>query len=147
MTVLPKARQAARRLAVVTGRVCAGCESVTSARCCSPDFCRIVRAGLEVEGLEIPPEPGGYGVPFLDPEHGCTVPPELRPGCTGFVCARAGPDVMRERTKLMRRLLDDPLAARLADQGSRLAGEFLARTLGVDVGTLEQVRDLLGGVL
>lgn len=144
--VLPKARQAARRLQVVTGRWCAQkCAHVTRARCCSPDFCRIVRAGLEAEGLEIPPEPGGYGVPFLDPEHGCTVAPELRPGCTGFVCTGAPRSLLAERHELMGRLMSDPLASRLADSGSALAGEFLARELGIHGEALEQVRDLLGG--
>lgn len=101
---------AARRLATITGERCARCPGVGPERCCADAFCEVVERGLRHTGRPVPERTGHPKARFLGPT-GCVLPPELRPGCTGFVC---GPWKQRDRAfrreveRLEARVFADP---------------------------------------
>lgn len=93
MKLLPKAARDLRRAAALTKPFCDRCTG-PARRCCDEVFCAAVQRGLEFAGLPVPEKPGAHGVPFLGP-NGCTVPPEHRPGCSGFGCDQVPLEVRR----------------------------------------------------
>lgn len=113
-----------RRLAVLTNAACAKCPGESPTRCCSAMFCEIVGDTIESNGLPRPapaPDPIDPTVPYLG-RGGCVVTPELRPGCTGFVC----PDRLRDRTfrreyRRLHAVLEDPEVRRFLEPGTDAA--------------------------
>lgn len=111
----PRAAKLIRRMHRLTSRQCrrTGCEF----DCCTIDFCGVVRAGLQLMGEEVEPvtrEPWSYKGPS-----GCVVPPELRPGCSGFLCPAAwSSDLARRCHDLyMAAMEDEDVGALTALQG------------------------------
>lgn len=73
-----------RKLAEITGDKCSSCVTMSPTRCCDAFFCSLAKKEMDALGVSIPEVPGSE-LPYMGPL-GCVVPPEYRPGCTGFVC-------------------------------------------------------------
>lgn len=73
-----------RELAKITGEKCAKCPTLETYRCCDAYFCGMAKPEMESLGVSIPEVEDGP-LPYMGPT-GCVVPPEYRPGCSGFVC-------------------------------------------------------------
>jgi len=64
------------------------CENKHETRCCHRDFCKITRELMTETTREKYLFDQNAEIPFMG-EHGCRVPPEHRPGCTGYLCPEA----------------------------------------------------------
>ena len=127
----PHARRHLRKVAKLTERACGSCpyQDRDQFRCCGPRFCETTRAQLAIAGVEV--EETGHPALLYMGLAGCVVPPELRPGCTGFLC----PEVLDKRTrrlrdKLMRDAADDPVVRVMMEEGARRSDLFLESELG-----------------
>lgn len=81
------AKNALCKIQQLTLKACQGCVTDNPYRCCSSEFCRAVEAGLKAVSKDIP-KTSHPSLQYMS-EKGCVVPPELRPGCSGYVCQGA----------------------------------------------------------
>lgn len=118
---------ALRAVAALTNAKCGTCkaEGHKKTRCCDKVFCDVVAAGLERAGMPAIAPTGHPTIPFMG-EKGCVVPPELRPGCSGYVCREHLSDrtFRRRWAKLHNRFAGDPdVKAMMRFEVRDLAGE------------------------
>ena len=136
-----------RRLHVFTNALCATCEPKFG--CCSPLFCDIVAAGLIAVGRPVPPRGAHPELRFMGPS-GCTIEPELRPGCTGFVCQEKLQDrkVRREYDRLQAKAFDDPEVEKMRDVAKRIVDGIMGKPRPCQGGTtsplIHRIREIDG---
>ena len=111
-----RTKNAFKKLGEITCGKCSTCPVAEKHRCCDKMFCSMVEAALRVKGIPVPEKPNVGGIPFMG-EKGCVVPPELRPYCTGFVCAPhfSDRDFRREYDRLIQKIAEDKDAPRMPD--------------------------------
>lgn len=137
------ARQALCSVQKLTGAICGKCPGAEPNRCCDLDFCTAVELGLKTVGKTFPrtDHPTLF---FMGPQ-GCTVPPEYRPGCSGYVC----PDQMEKQPRTLRREYQklhgkfdqDPEVQQMLGAANR----YLFRTRGpLKQGALDPFRKITG---
>lgn len=100
---------ALRAIAALTEPKCSACPTKDKHRCCSQAFCQAVAQGMARAGLREIPRTDHPTLMFMG-ENGCIVPPEHRPGCSGYVCRDHLEDraFRRKWERLHDRFVDDP---------------------------------------
>ncbi len=125
----PTTRRAVRKLARATSSVCSPCASDKPDRCCSPTFCDIADAQARLAGHVQVQVGGGSPVKFLGP-NGCVMPPEYRPGYTGFVCPeRLTPKLDKRRRQLFASVDQDETLNAMLRLGQDRSETFLFNEL------------------
>ncbi len=102
------------KLHQLTNASCRKCPQSYS--CCERDFCLAVESGLSAIGTTIQ-RTTHPTLPFMGPS-GCVVPPELRPGCSGYVCTatlKSNRKLRREWAHLHTKIVGDETVAKLMD--------------------------------
>lgn len=77
-------RELYKAMSTATRPKCGACRVPLS--CCAHEYCGLVAERAEEFGEPVPTETGHPRLPYMG-EHGCVVPPHLRPLCTMHVCS------------------------------------------------------------
>ena len=131
------AARALRELHKITNACCATCKP-TPFGCCSADFCDGVARGLEATGRPVPPRGKHPTLRFMG-ENGCVVAPELRPGCSGYVCPERlarDRDLRRKHARLQEKGFRDSDATALL---SAAANHSMKAIVGMDMPALMKI--------
>lgn len=119
---------AIRSLAKLTGAKCGSCIGGRGRyRCCDDTFCDLVERGLRAAGHEVPVT-GHPEIRFMG-ENGCVIAPELRPGCSGYVCPEHlenDRSLRRDHNRLLDRCKKDPAFVNLWNAGRPSPAELEA---------------------
>lgn len=118
-------RRALRKLSKITAPLCATCPTAGGepTRCCSRDFCEIADKQARLVGHA--QDRVNDAVPFLGP-NGCVMPPEYRPGCTGFLCPSARTKVyVKRHAQLVSVCEADPVFVAMRDLGAKCSESIL----------------------
>lgn len=132
-------RNRLQKIAALTGAKCATCVNVGPYRCCDPVFCDMAEASAKALGYQ--PVRTGHAIPFMGPK-GCTIPPEYRPGCAGFVCGEhlaADRQFAREYRRLHDEISADPEIVE-AMQISALIADSILKANKISPAVIEGIR-------
>ena len=133
-------RNRLQKIAALTSGKCATCPGVGEYRCCDAMFCEMAEASAKALGYQ--PVRTGHEIPFMGPK-GCTIPPEYRPGCAGFVCGEhlaADRKFAREYRRLHDEISSDPEIVE-AMQISSLIAESIVKASKLSPAAIEGIKD------
>ncbi len=111
-------RKRLRKLAKLTAPACEACPQAvgSTTRCCAAVFCEIADEQAKMQGHTQERVSSGP-VPFLGPQ-GCVMPPEYRPGCSGYLCPGQFTKKIRKRhDQLLSACKLDPEFAAMLEHG------------------------------
>ena len=121
------AKNALCKVQQLTAAACQKCVTDEPYRCCSTEFCQAVEAGLKAVGKEFP-KTSHPTLQYMG-EKGCMVPPELRPGCSGYVCISVlekDRNFRREYERLHKKFQEDETVDKMLEASNRFLKNFFS---------------------